>query len=134
MQEAISLVSYILEPIYRDNLRREQPVNLARVLVEKSFTPSDLKFGGQTIGAVGTVVHAAEALKAGYTYVDVGREAGSACAAGLGVLIRRALTTGTSKGLQVHDLEYLALMDEGLNTDRQWAEAVSGLPKAAPPG
>ena len=133
-QEAIRLVSLILKPIYEVHYRRAQPVNLARVIVEQSFHPETPKFAGRTLGSIGAVTHAAEALRAGYTYLDVGPEAQSACAAAFGLFIRRATSPGTVESLSPYDHEALSVLGSTLALDRQWEEAMSRLPEGRPVG
>lgn len=130
-QDTIALVSAVLTPIYEVHFKRTPPANLARVIVDKSFNPEELKFGGRTLATVGIAVHAAEALQAAYSDLGIGEEAQAACAEALGLLLRRAL--GPDSGsVAAHDREYLAITARSLASDRQWQEAVSRVPGGSP--
>lgn len=130
-QDTIALVSAMLKPIYEVHFKRTPPANLARVIVDRSFNPEDLKFGGRTLATVGIAVHATEALRAAYSDLEIDEEAQAACAEALGLLLRRAL--GPDSGsVAAHDREYLAITARTLATDRQWQEAVSRVPGGSP--
>jgi hypothetical protein len=128
-RDTITLVRAVLEPIYTTHFGRSQPANLARVIVEQSFNNDVPKFLGQTVGGgVGTAIHAAEALMAGYTYLDIPDQARSACAEALGLLIRRALDPSNEPFLSDFDHMYLTHTAKGLGTDLRWQEHVSRVP------
>jgi hypothetical protein len=128
-QDTIALVRAVLEPIYTTHFGRSQPANLARVAVEQSFNAESPKFLGSTVGGgVGACSHAAEALMAGYTYLDIAEEAQSACAEALGLLIRQALKPANEPSLSDYDHQYLTHVARTLATDRRWQETVSRVP------
>jgi hypothetical protein len=128
-QDTIALVRAVLEPIYTTHFGRSQPANLARVAVEQSFNAEVPKFLGSTVGGgVGIVSHAAEALTAGYTFLDIAEEAQSACAEALGLLIRQALKPANETSLSDYDHEYLTQVARTLASDRRWQEAASRVP------
>lgn len=128
-QDTIALVRAVLEPIYTTHFGRSQPANLARVIVEQSFNGDDPKFLGRTVGGgVGIASHAAEALTAGYSRLDIAEEAQSACAEALGLLIRRALAPANEPSLSDYDHQYLAHLARSLGGDRRWKEAVARVP------
>lgn len=128
-KDTIALVRSVLEPIYTTHFGRSQPANLARVAVEQSFNAEVPKFLGSTVGGgVGICSHAAEALTAGYTYLDIPEEAQSACAEALGLLIRLALSPANAPSLSDFDQQYLTDIARTLASDLQWQEAASRVP------
>nr|WP_313428090.1 hypothetical protein [Brevundimonas diminuta] len=128
-QNTIALVRSVLEPIYTKHFGRSQPANLARVIVEQSFNGDAPKFLGQTVGGgVGITSHAAEALTAGYTYLDIADEARAACAEALGLLVRLALAPANEPSLTDYDHQFLTHLARTLGTDRRWQEAAGRVP------
>lgn len=128
-QDTIALVSGILAPIYTERFGRSQPVNLARVIVERSFKGDAPKFQGRGIGGgLSAASHAAEALTAAYTLLDIPDEAKAACAEALGILIRYALAPANEPRLSDYDHHYLSHLARTLGSDRRWREVVSQVP------
>lgn len=131
-QQAIAIVSAALEPIYNVHFGRSQPANLARVVVEQSFNGETPKFAGRSLGAVGPIVQAIEALRAGFLYLDVGEQAQTACAAALGLALRRASAPANFAALSPMDQEYLEVSASTLQSDQSWQAAMSRLPEGTP--
>jgi|GEM_PF-5155165 len=128
-RDTIALVSATLQAIYTTHFGRSQPANLARVIVEQSFSPDVPKFLGRAAGGgLGIASHAAEAFTAGYSRLDIPEQAQAACAEALGLLIRRALLPENEASLSDYDHQYLTHLARSLANDRRWQEAASRVP------
>lgn len=128
-QDTIALTCSLLEPIYTKHFGRSQPPNLARVIVEQSFKWEVPAFQGRAVGGrLSAPSHAAEALTAAYTFLDLPEEAQAACAEALCNLVRHALAPANEPSLSDYDHHYLTHLSRTLAGDRRWREMVSLVP------
>jgi hypothetical protein len=132
-REAEVMANAMLAPKYDYWFGRSPPANLAAKIVAQSLNPQTFNFAGRSLGEMGPFVHAAEALRSGYTNPTLNAEERAMCAHGLETLIRYALDPAHPTRVAEQERLYLALLGEEALDDKHLAAAkahLTGIPNA----
>ena len=131
--EATYITNSSLETAYDLKLGRRPPKDLAARLVALSWNPDVPRFLGQSFGDVGFIVHAAEALKAGYGSMSATAEEQSMSAHALMYLVGYWVKPENARTLSDFDHQYLMLLAQSAVDDPRlnatWAYSHS-IPRA----